>query len=85
VGVLAEEQRLEAARLERARELGDVDAVVGRKIKGANQHEDASADFEMIARERSRSTRVTISRWIDDRNSSAAHVMPRVARREWSP
>src|SRR5262249_28478336 len=36
--VLAHEQRFEAALLERARQFVDRDAVVGRKMKGANQH-----------------------------------------------
>src|SRR5262249_25419066 len=36
--VLAHEQRVEAALLERARQFVDRDAVVGRKMKGANQH-----------------------------------------------
>ena len=38
VRVLADEQRLEAARFERARQLGDLDAVIGRKMKNANAH-----------------------------------------------
>jgi hypothetical protein len=36
--VLAHEQRFEAASLEFARELIDGDAVISRKIKGANVH-----------------------------------------------
>src|SRR5262249_39503727 len=36
--VLAHKQRLEAALLERTRQFVDGDAVIGRKIEGANQH-----------------------------------------------
>ena len=36
--VLAHEQRVEAALLERARQFVDRDAVIGRKMKGTNQH-----------------------------------------------
>ena len=36
--MLAEEQRLEAARLERGGELSNIDAVVGREMKGADVH-----------------------------------------------
>jgi len=52
MGVLAQKQRLEAALLERARQLADVDAVIGRKIEGAHPHDDASADFRSSARSR---------------------------------
>src|SRR5262249_49824317 len=38
MGVLAHEQRVEAAFLERARQFVDGDAVIGRKVEGANQH-----------------------------------------------
>jgi hypothetical protein len=38
VGVLGHEQRFEAAIFERAREFGDVDAVIGREIENADPH-----------------------------------------------
>ena len=44
VGVLAYEQRFKAALLERTRQLGDVDAVVGREVVDANLH-DASSTY----------------------------------------
>jgi hypothetical protein len=38
MGVLGHEQRIEAAILERASQLGEVDAVVGRKIESPYAH-----------------------------------------------
>src|SRR5207237_2762712 len=38
VRVLAHEERFEAARFERTGQFADIDAVVGRKVKCANEH-----------------------------------------------
>src|SRR5262249_7298712 len=38
MGVLAREQRRDAARLERARKLSDLDAVIGREMECADEH-----------------------------------------------
>ena len=44
VGVLADEERVEAARLDRLRQLADIDAVIGRKVEDADEHGTSSRD-----------------------------------------
>jgi hypothetical protein len=41
--MLAHEQGLEASRFKSARQLADLDAVVGRKMENANPHGNSSA------------------------------------------
>jgi hypothetical protein len=38
MGMLAHEERLEAARFEGVRQFADIDAVIGRKVESANEH-----------------------------------------------
>src|SRR6185312_13157847 len=49
VGVLGDVERVEAAIFERARQLGDVDAVIGREIEGANPHSFTSNGAASLA------------------------------------
>jgi hypothetical protein len=56
--VLAYEQRLEAARFERARQLADLDAIVGWKMEGADQHGNTPPTQCIVPARRGRSMRI---------------------------
>src|SRR5271167_2814119 len=50
MGVLTHKERFEAARFDRARQLTDIDAVVGRKVENADEHGNPSLEFNAPGR-----------------------------------